>query len=265
MKKQFKKTLESIQTRSNRSISNTVREFFNCVSYTMIMNSLFQLEQRELFYSGDSIHSFNKLLTQSGLINKSITLTDRHEFKIEEKFYNQFEREIIEIANMISIEINKNPLTDIFNELFEECYLTGKKGDSFGQFLTPIDISELLADIIYTTNKDSKNKYKIADICAGTGSLIFPLLKRIFLKEGFEGIQKVELFYNDKDSFVSQLFIAQILTNMIYHNLDFKDLRVYIGDSITEYDTINTLFLRVKQNKLVAQRVLEIDKEKKAA
>ncbi|EGV9558440.1 N-6 DNA methylase [Salmonella enterica] len=262
MKKQFKKTLESIQTRSNRSISNTVREFFNCVSYTMIMNSLFQLEQRELFYSGDSIHSFNKLLTQSGLINKSITLTDRHEFKIEEKFYNQFEKEIIEIANMISIEINKNPLTDIFNEIFEECYLTGKKGDSFGQFLTPTDISELLTDIIYRIGND---KYKIADICAGTGSLIFPLLKRIFLKEGFEGIQKVELVYNDKDSFVSQLFIAQILTNMIYHNLDFKDLRVYIGDAITEYDTINTLFLRVKQNKLVAKRVLEIDREKKAA
>ncbi|EDC3941726.1 N-6 DNA methylase [Salmonella enterica subsp. enterica] len=262
MKKQFKKTLESIQTRSNRSHSDTVREFFNCVSYTMIMNSLFQLEQRELFYSGDSIHSFNKLLTQSGLINKSITLTDRHEFKIEEKFYNQFEKEIIEIANMISIEINKNPLTDIFNEIFEDCYLTGKKGDSFGQFLTPTDISELLTDIIYRIGND---KYKIADICAGTGSLIFPLLKRIFLKEGFEGIQKVELFYNDKDSFVSQLFIAQILTNMIYHNLDFKDLRVYIGDAITEYDTINTLFLRVKQNKLVAQRVLEIDREKKAA
>ncbi|ECY6391895.1 N-6 DNA methylase [Salmonella enterica subsp. enterica serovar London] len=262
MKKQFKKTLESIQTRSNRSISNTVREFFNCVSYIMIMNSLFQLEQRELFYSGDSIHSFNKLLTQSGLINKSITLTDRHEFKIEEKFYNQFEKEIIEIANMISIEINKNPLTDIFNEIFEECYLTGKKGDSFGQFLTPTDISELLTDIIYRIGND---KYKIADICAGTGSLIFPLLKRIFLKEGFEGIQKVELVYNDKDSFVSQLFIAQILTNMIYHNLDFKDLRVYIGDAITEYDTINTLFLRVKQNKLVAKRVLEIDREKKAA
>lgn len=265
MKKQFKKTLESIQTRSNRSISNTVREFFNCVSYTMIMNSFFQLERRELFYSGDSIYRFNKLLSKSGLINKSIILTDRHEFKIEEKFYNQFEREIIEIANMISIEINKNPLTDIFNELFEECYLTGKKGDSFGQFLTPIDISELLADIIYTTNNDSKNKYKIADICAGTGSLLFPLLKKIFLKEGFEGIQKVELIYNDKDSFVSQLFIAQILTNIMYHNLDFKDLHVYIGDSITEYDTINTLFLRVKQNPLVAQRVLEIDKEKKAA
>ena len=52
---------------------------------------------------------------------------------------------------------------------------------------------------------------------------------------------------------------------MIYHNLDFKSLHVYIGNAITEYDTINTLFLRVKQNPLVAQRVLEIDREKKAA
>ncbi|EAT9903165.1 N-6 DNA methylase (plasmid) [Raoultella ornithinolytica] len=262
MEKQFKKTLASIQTRSNRSSSNTVKEFFNCISYTMIMNSLFQLERRELFYLGDNIHSINKLLTQSSLINKSITLTDRHEFKIEEKFYNQFEREIIEIANLLSIEINKNPLTDIFNELFEECYLSGKKGGGFAQYLTPNRVSIGAVKFLALTKKE---KYHIGDICGGTGSMILALASEIYKKEGLEGIQKIDLFYQDKDPFISQIFIAQILTNMIYHNFDFNELRVYIGDSITEYDTINTLFLRVKQNKLVAQRVLEIDKEKKAA
>ncbi|HCA7460081.1 TPA: N-6 DNA methylase, partial [Enterobacter roggenkampii] len=226
------------------------------------INSFFQLEQRELFYLGDNIHSINKLLTQSSLINKSITLTDRHEFKIEEKFYNQFEREIIEIANLLSIEINKNPLTDIFNELFEECYLSGKKGGGFAQYLTPNRVSIGAVKFLALTKKE---KYHIGDICGGTGSMILALASEIYKKEGLEGIQKIDLFYQDKDPFISQIFIAQILTNMIYHNFDFNELRVYIGDSITEYDTINTLFLRVKQNKLVAQRVLEIDKEKKAA
>ena len=83
--------------------------------------------------------------------------------------------------------------------------------------------------------------------------------------EGYEGVQKIELLYNDIDPLMAQLFMAQILTNMIYHNLDFKSLHVYIGNAITEYDTVKTLFLRVKQNPLVAQRVLEIDREKKAA
>ncbi|MCK2062543.1 hypothetical protein J3M38_27155, partial [Citrobacter freundii] len=82
---------------------------------------------------------------------------------------------------------------------------------------------------------------------------------------GYEGIQKIEIIYNDIDPLMAQLFMAQILTNMIYHNLDFKSLHVYIGNAITEYDTVKTLFLRVKQNQLVAQRVLEIDREKKAA
>lgn len=262
MEKQFKKTLASIQTRSNRSHSDTVREFFNCVSYTMIMNSLYQLEKREQFYSGETTYRFSTILNELHVAERNIIITNRHKFKVDSVFYKRFANEITYISGVLSNEIGKNPLTDIFNELFEDLFLTGKKGDSFGQFLTPTDISELLTDIVYTTSKD---KYKIADSCAGTGSLIFPLIKRIFFKEGFEGIQKVELFYNDKDSFVSQLFIAQILTNMIYHNLDFKDLRIYIGDAIIEYDTINTLFLRFKQNKLVAQRVLEIDKEKKAA
>lgn len=189
-------------------------------------------------------------------------MTDRHEFKIEEKFYNQFEREIIEIANLLSIEINKNPLTDIFNELFEECYLSGKKGGGFAQYLTPNRVSIGAVKFLALTKKE---KYHIGDICGGTGSMILALASEIYKKEGLEGIQKIDLFYQDKDPFISQIFIAQILTNMIYHNFDFNELRVYIGDSITEYDTINTLFLRVKQNKLVAQRVLEIDKEKKAA
>ncbi|ECX9109341.1 N-6 DNA methylase [Salmonella enterica] len=262
MEKQFKKTLASIQTRSNRSSSDTVREFFNCVSYTMIMNSLFQLEQRELFYSGSNIYGFNQLAIQAGFIEKSIMLTDRHKFSIEEKFYNQFDTEIIDTANLISLEIQKQPLTDVFNRIFEDCYLTGKKGEWLGQFLTPNRLAEAISRFV---GWEKDIKYNIGDCCAGTGSLLFPLLREIHSKEGYEGVQKIELLYNEIDPLMAQLFMAQILTNMTYHNLDFKSLHVYIGNAITEYDTVSTLFLRFKQNKLVAQRVLEIDKEKKTA
>ncbi|EPO4870134.1 N-6 DNA methylase [Escherichia coli] len=262
MEKQFKKTLASIQTRSNRSSSDTVREFFNCVSYTMIMNSLFQLERRELFYSGSNIYGFNQLAIQAGFIEKSIMLTDRHKFSIEEKFYNQFDTEIIDTANLISLEIQKQPLTDVFNRIFEDCYLTGKKSEWLGQFLTPNRLAEAISRFV---GWEKDIKYNIGDCCAGTGSLLFPLLREIHSKEGYEGVQKIELLYNEIDPLMAQLFMAQILTNMTYHNLDFKSLHVYIGNAITEYDTVSTLFLRFKQNKLVAQRVLEIDKEKKAA
>lgn len=262
MEKQFKKTLASIQTRSNRSSSDTVREFFNCVSYTMIMNSLFQLERRELFYSGSNIYGFNQLAIQAGFIEKSIMLTDRHKFSIEEKFYNQFDTEIIDTANLISLEIQKQPLTDVFNRIFEDCYLTGKKGEWLGQFLTPNRLAEAISRFV---GWEKDIKYNIGDCCAGTGSLLFPLLREIHSKEGYEGVQKIELLYNEIDPLMAQLFMAQILTNMTYHNLDFKSLHVYIGNAITEYDTVSTLFLRFKQNKLVAQRVLEIDRKKKAA
>lgn len=262
MEKQFKKTLASIQPRSNRSHSDTIREFFNCVSYTMIMNSLFQLERRELFYSGSNIYGFNQLAIQAGFIEKSIMLTDRHKFSIEEKFYNQFDTEIIDTANLISLEIQKQPLTDVFNRIFEDCYLTGKKGEWLGQFLTPNRLAEAISRFV---GWEKDIKYNIGDCCAGTGSLLFPLLREIHSKEGYEGVQKIELLYNEIDPLMAQLFMAQILTNMTYHNLDFKSLHVYIGNAITEYDTVSTLFLRFKQNKLVAQRVLEIDKEKKAA
>lgn len=187
MEKQFKKTLASIQTRSNRSSSNTVREFFNCVSYTMIMNSLFQLERRELFYSGKSIYGFNQFAIKSGFIEKSIILTDRHKFNVEEKFYNQFDTEIIDTANLISLEIQKQPLTDVFNNIFEECYLTGKQGEWLGQYLTPNDVSELLTELV---NLNKESNYSIGDICAGTGSLIFPLLKKFIKWKDMKGFRK---------------------------------------------------------------------------
>ena len=262
MEKQFKKTLASIQTRSNRSHSDTVREFFNCVSYTMIMNSLYQLEKREQFYSGETTYRFSTILNELHVAERNIIITNRHKFKVDSVFYKRFANEITYISGVLSNEIGKNPLTDIFNELFEDLFLTGKKGENLGQFLTPNRLSEAICRFV---GWEKNIKYNIGDICAGTGSLLFPLLREIYSKEGFEGVQKIKLIYNDIDSLMAQLFMAQILTNMAYHNLDFKDLRVYIGDAITEYDTINTLFLRVKQNKLVAKRVLEIDREKKAA
>lgn len=108
-----------------------------------------------------------------------------------------------------------------------------------GAVLTPNDISELLTEL---ANLKKEINYSIGDICAGTGSLIFPLLRKIHKMEGYEGIQKIEIIYNDIDPLMAQLFMAQILTNMIYHNLDFKSLHVYIGNAITEYDTVKTLF-----------------------
>lgn len=260
MKKQLKKILESIQIRSNRSNLDTVREFFNCVSYAMIINGISQLEERELFYLNRNTYSFYKLGLKSELIQESVKITDRHKLSIEEKFYDNFENEIIDMVNLISIEIQKQPLTDMFNNIFEEFYLMGLKGDNLGQFLTPNKLAEGVSKFL---RWESDINYNIADICAGTGSLLFPLLRNIYNTEGYEGVQKIELTYMDIDPLMAQLFMAQILTNMIYHNLDFKLLEIHIGNSITEYDSVSTLFLRIKQNVLIAQRVLEIDKDKR--
>ena len=187
MEKQFKKTLASIQTRSNRSHSDTVREFFNCVSYTMIMNSLFQLEQRELFYSGSNIYGFNQLAIQSGFIEKSIMLTDRHKFCMEEKFYNQFDNEIIDTANLISLEIQKQPLTDVFNRIFEDCYLTGKKGEWLGQFLTPNRLAEAISRFV---GWEKDIKYNIGDFVQVQALYFFPYLEKFIAKKDMKESRK---------------------------------------------------------------------------
>ncbi|HGB2173381.1 TPA: hypothetical protein ACIUIX_004304, partial [Salmonella enterica subsp. enterica serovar Zanzibar] len=81
MKKQFYKAMENILTRSNRSHSDTVREFFNCVSYTMIINSLYQLEKREQFYSGETTYRFSTILNELHVAERNIIITNRHKLK----------------------------------------------------------------------------------------------------------------------------------------------------------------------------------------
>jgi predicted RNA methylase len=55
-----------------------------------------------------------------------------------------------------------------------------KKGEWLGQFLTPNRLAEAISRFV---GWEKDIKYNIGDCCAGTGSLLFPLLREIIAKK----------------------------------------------------------------------------------
>lgn len=234
--------------------ANTEKHFFSCVSHAMIMNSLLQFEERKKFYlKGD--YAFNHFLSE-----ETITSYNGYEFERNEKFFKQFENEIVKSAMIISNLIRYNPLTDIFRELFE-LYHEQNNQTKFAKYTDDKLTKDKKVECV-SFNYDH-NGFCNVEPTGGTGFLLYSLVNKINSKAGLEEIQKLNITYLESDPFFAQTFIAQTLTNMFSHNLDFKELDIYITskERYSDLDPVykeKGLVITVIQNEFVAKRVLEI-------
>lgn len=251
MKKEIVNILNDVVAKSK--FANTEKDFFNCVSHAMIMNAFIQFEERKKFYLQDD-YAFNHFMSE-----ETIILFNGYEFKKNNKFFKQFKSEIVKSAMILSNCIENEPLTDIFKELFEIYY---EQNDQT-KFAKYID-SKLTKDlkVEYVSFNYDKNDFCNVEPTGGTGFLLYSLLNKISRKAGLEEIQKLNITYLESDPFFAQIFIAQTLTNMFNHNLDFKVLDIYIASKARYYDCGGYKeaghVMIVNQNEFVAKRVLEI-------
>lgn len=113
---------------------------------------------------------------------------------------------------------------DVFGDAYE--YLlsmyasdAGKKG---GDFFTPQEVSELLAEI---TTVDKKEVNKVYDPCCGSGSLLLKFAKVLGkenVRQGFFGQEKNLTTYN----------LCRI--NMFLHDINYSKFDIAYGDTLTD-------------------------------
>lgn len=251
MKETIIDTLNKIMEVSE--FANTEKDFFNCVSHAMIMNAFIQFEERKKFYLQDD-YAFNHFMSE-----ETITIFNGYKFKKNNKFFKQFKSEIVKSAMILSNCIEYEPLTDIFKELFEVYYAQNDQ-TKFAKYTD----SKLTEDqkVEYISFNYDKNDFCNVEPTGGTGFLLYSLLNKISTKTGLKEIQKLNITYLESDPFFAQIFIAQTLTNMFNHNLDFKVLDIYIASKARYYDCGGYKeaghVMIVNQNEFVAKRVLEI-------
>ncbi|EHH1421970.1 N-6 DNA methylase [Salmonella enterica subsp. enterica serovar Typhimurium] len=122
----------------------------------------------------------------------------------------------------------KEAFTDVLSELYEEIYLSGKCGDGLGQFLTPDDVSSLIASLGIRSRADTA---KINEECCGAGSIVLSTLKELHQKNG--SYLDTTLNLNDIDPLMVKMAIIQVMAPIAFkENVDIKEVNVFNQNSL---------------------------------
>ena len=126
---------------------------------------------------------------------------------------------IMQKINDIDFEFEDTEI-DVLGDAYE--YLIGQfaasAGKKAGEYYTPQQVSNILAQIVTMDNKDIKNVY---DPTCGSGSLLLRVAKQKDVKvSSFYGQEKVSTTYN----------LARM--NMLLHNVPFNRFDIYNGDTL---------------------------------
>lgn len=126
---------------------------------------------------------------------------------------------IMQKINDIDFDFDDTEI-DVLGDAYE--YLIGQfaasAGKKAGEYYTPQQVSNILAQIVTLDNKDIKNVY---DPTCGSGSLLLRVAKQKDVKvSSFFGQEKVGTTYN----------LARM--NMLLHNVPFSRFDIYNGDTL---------------------------------
>ena len=139
-----------------------------------------------------------------------------------------------------------DPFTDVFSMLHEELLLTGRRGEGLGQFYTPADLADLLAQLMPLL---SDGKW-IEDFCCGAGSLPLAALKRCAL-ESPRALATVTVVLNDIDDLACKVAFLQIVSNMLIHRVQIGSVLMFNCNCLTQWNDKETLMVGYKAPDLV--------------
>ncbi|EMG2881724.1 N-6 DNA methylase [Pseudomonas aeruginosa] len=134
-----------------------------------------------------------------------------------------------------------DPFTDVFSMLHEELLLTGRRGDGLGQFYTPSDIADVLAQLMPLLSGGKK----IEDFCCGAGSLPLAALKRCAMTTP-DALATVTVILNDIDELACKVAFLQVVANMLVHRVQLGTVLMYNCNIITDWSEPNTLMVGYK-------------------
>lgn len=167
-----------------------------------------------------------------------IYIDDTH-FSLDEKIAGTLNAGALAKSVRLYKEILENlpAFSDLLMSLMEEITQHGKKGDGLGQFLTPTDISGLLALLLHSLPVSTKIKPKdlwtFYDMSCGAGSLQLPRVA-IEAAQGRHRTSLISLEMNDIDPLMCCAAALQFVSNMVVHEHDLHQLRVTCSNTLTE-------------------------------
>jgi type I restriction enzyme M protein len=137
---------------------------------------------------------------------------------------NQKLKKLIDAIGDFKLDNYYDSEIDIFGDTYE--YLLGKyasdAGKKGGEFYTPQEVSELLAEI---TTVGKKEVNKVYDPCCGSGSLLLKFAKVL-------GKEKVRIGFFGQEINLTTYNLCRI--NMFLHDINYNHFDIAHGDTLTD-------------------------------
>ena len=143
-------------------------------------------------------------------------------------------QELTVLAGMFRKAIlESEPFSDVMGLLYD----MEIQGNTFGQFLTPPDIADLVAELAVTVDKPFNEPRTIGDdMGCGAGGLILGLINAIYRTQGKGAVRNLDVRAVDMDINMVKIATVQIVLNSCIHRIPVKSFLAHHANILTEYD-----------------------------
>ena len=190
-----------------------------------------------------------------------ICIDDTH-FRLDEKLFGTLNIQALATSVRLYKEVVEAlpAFSDVLTMLIEEIALADRSGDGLGQFLTPNDLSSLLAMLLHTLETNDRgaraNSWAFYDMSCGAGSLQLPRVA-IEADNGREKTNLIDLEMNDLDPFMCCAAALQFVSSIVVHEQDLHQLRVTCSNALTETKPHSKSMIVIKTPEKLFRRVME--------
>lgn len=166
-------------------------------------------------------------------------------FDNAEKILKILNLEALEQAvDLYSLIVKEAPaFTDVLSLLMEEIFLTRRRGEKLGQFMTPKNLAEGGARFLNSEN-NFVAPYHFHDPAVGNGALLLAQLSYEF-KIDRNRTRLMKIWVNDIDPFMCNITTLQVLANLNQHNVDVYEYCMTCSHAITQYNYEKPLVLNI--------------------
>lgn len=128
--------------------------------------------------------------------------------------------------------LESEPFTDVMGLIYD----IEIQGNSFGQYLTPPDISNLIGELSLAIDTSFDHQKIIGDdMGCGAGGLILGLINSIYKKYGASAVKNLNVRAVDVDLSMVKIATVQIVLNSCIHRIPINSFISHHANILTEY------------------------------
>lgn len=192
----------------------------------------------------DLMQMFCNLISEPRLIEVAFNNTlwkCNEDFRLELSYYKKYPKawEELQMLSTMFMQAIKN--SEPFSDLIGDLYDMQLRGNKLGQFLTPHDVADALAqfNIITKEQPEAFKVYSVSEPCVGAGGLILGFIRNYYQAYGKGATKNLDVHINDLDIHMVKMATVQIVLNSIIHRIPIHRLTATHANVITEYEDMN--------------------------